>query len=142
MRLNHLDILEQCFREKFRGYNKQEVDTFLHLVADDFKEMSEEIERLEKELAKKSRIIRKLKKENPAGSDSNDRPPQITQELIKERAKLVLLKAREQAESHKKKAEQDLEGLKQEIHKLTQEKSNLIKSLKASAREHLQQFKK
>ena len=43
MRLSYLDILEQCFHDKFRGYNKQEVDTFLHLVADDFKSMSEEI---------------------------------------------------------------------------------------------------
>ncbi|NIP99550.1 MAG: DivIVA domain-containing protein, partial [Nitrospinaceae bacterium] len=34
MRLTYLDILEQCFREKFRGYSKQEVDTFLQLVAD------------------------------------------------------------------------------------------------------------
>ena len=39
MRLNHLDILEQCFRDKLRGYNKEYVDTFLHLIADDFKEM-------------------------------------------------------------------------------------------------------
>ncbi|SVA20042.1 uncharacterized protein METZ01_LOCUS72896, partial [marine metagenome] len=27
MRLSYLDILEQCFHDKFRGYNKQEVDT-------------------------------------------------------------------------------------------------------------------
>ncbi len=43
MRLSYLDILEQCFHDKFRGYNKQEVDTFLRLIADDFKSMVEEI---------------------------------------------------------------------------------------------------
>ena len=43
MRLTYLDILEQCFHDKFRGYNKQEVDTFLRLIADDFKSMMEEI---------------------------------------------------------------------------------------------------
>ena len=43
MRLTYLDILEQCFHDKFRGYNKQEVDTFLRLIADDFKCMVEEI---------------------------------------------------------------------------------------------------
>ena len=43
MRLTYLDILEQCFHDKFRGYNKQEVDTFLRLIADDFKSMVEEI---------------------------------------------------------------------------------------------------
>ena len=54
MRLSYLDILEQCFHDKFRGYNKQEVDTFLHLIADDFKAMTEEIK--EKDL-----LIKKFK---------------------------------------------------------------------------------
>jgi len=43
MRLNHLDILEQCFRDKIFGYNKEDVDTFLHLVAEDFKEIIEDV---------------------------------------------------------------------------------------------------
>jgi len=55
MRLSYLDILEQCFHDKFRGYNKQEVDTFLHLIADDFKSMTEEIK--EKDLLIKNLII-------------------------------------------------------------------------------------
>ena len=45
MRLSYLDILEQCFHDKFRGYNKQEVDTFLQLIANDFKSMVEEIKK-------------------------------------------------------------------------------------------------
>ena len=44
MRLTHLDILEQCFHEKFRGYHKGEVETFLHLVAEDYQEMDQEIQ--------------------------------------------------------------------------------------------------
>lgn len=135
MRLNHLDILEQCFRDKFRGYNKQEVDTFLHLVADDFKEMSEEIERLNKE-------IERLKNQNPADSKTNNADPQITPELLREKARQIIRVAREQAESHKKKAEQELGALKKDIHKLTQDKSSLLQNLKESAREHLNQFKK
>lgn len=136
MRLNHLDILEQCFRDKFRGYNKQEVDTFLHLVADDFKEMSEEIEQLQKE-------VERLKNQGPADSNNNNNAdPQITPELLKEKAKQIIRVAREQAESHKKKAEQELDALKKDIHKLTQDKSSLLQNLKESAREHLNQFKK
>ena len=53
MKLNYLDILEQCFRNTIFGYNKEDVDTFLHLVAEDFKEISEELELLKKEIAKK-----------------------------------------------------------------------------------------
>ena len=52
MKLNYLDILEQCFRNKIFGYNKEDVDTFLHLIAEDFKELYEELELLKIEIAK------------------------------------------------------------------------------------------
>ena len=65
MRFNHLDILEQCFRDKFFGYNKEDVDTFLHLVAEDFKEITEELDLLKKEIDKKaSKRVPPAQKEN------------------------------------------------------------------------------
>ena len=73
MRLSYLDILEQCFHDKFRGYNKQEVDTFLHLVADDFKSMSEEIKEKERVIATKDNEIKILLadlKSQPAEMDN------------------------------------------------------------------------
>ena len=74
MRLSYLDILEQCFHDKFRGYNKQEVDTFLHLVADDFKSMSEEIKEKERVIATKNNEIKVLLADlesQPAEMDNN-----------------------------------------------------------------------
>ena len=63
MRLSYLDILVQCFHDKFRGYNKQEVDTFLHLVADDFKSMTEEIKEKEKLISEKDEEIKEIQAE-------------------------------------------------------------------------------
>ncbi len=60
MRLTYLDILEQCFHDKFRGYNKQEVDTFLHLVADDFKSMAEDIKEKDRQINFKTEEIKEL----------------------------------------------------------------------------------
>ena len=60
MRLTYLDILEQCFHDKFRGYNKQEVDTFLHLVADDFKAMAEDIKDKNRQIDLKNEEIREF----------------------------------------------------------------------------------
>ena len=142
MRLNHLDILEQCFRDKFRGYNKQEVDMFLHLVADDFKEMSEEIENLKKKIKHKNDVIKDLKSQSGTGSQNDSADPKITQEILKDKARQVIREVREQAEIHKKKAQQELSGLKKEIYKLTHKKSSLIQNIKKSALEHLEQFKK
>jgi cell division initiation protein len=61
MRLTYLDILEQCFHDKFRGYNKQEVDTFLHLVADDFKSIAEDLKEKDHQIDSKNEEIKALK---------------------------------------------------------------------------------
>jgi len=66
MRLSYLDILEQCFHNKFRGYNKQEVDTFLRLIADDFKSMVEEIKDKDYEI----KSLRSALKSRPAEIDT------------------------------------------------------------------------
>ena len=73
MRLSYLDILEQCFHDKFRGYNKQEVDTFLRLIADDFKSMVEEIKDKEDLITTKDYEIKNLRsalKSRPAEIDT------------------------------------------------------------------------
>ena len=63
MKLNYLDVLEQCFRNTIFGYNKEDVDTFLHLVAEDFKELYEELELLKIEIAKKDKDIERINEE-------------------------------------------------------------------------------
>ena len=75
MRLTYLDILEQCFHDKFRGYNKQEVDTFLRLIADDFKSMVEEIKDKDYE-------IKNLR------STMKSRPEEIDTSIATEKAKI------------------------------------------------------
>ena len=131
MRLTYLDILEQCFRDKFRGYNKDEVDTFLHLVADDFKEMAEEIKQLNKKLEQKDRIIKQLQEEGPT----------LAPEMIKEKAMRIINVAREHADQHRKKTEEELSTLKNDILKMKREKKNLIEAMKSTALKHLAQFK-
>ena len=136
MRLNHLDILEQCFRDKIFGYNKEDVDTFLHLVAGDFKEITEELDLLKKEIDKKNQGTDKFieRDTNKAGERKND-PIEITPEIIKEKAKRIINAAREHASQHKKKAEHELSNLKREIQKIRQEKNTLIAAIKISAQE-------
>ena len=142
MRLNHLDILEQCFRNKLFGYNKEDVDTFLHLLADDFKEMAEELELLNKKIVHSNQTIEELKEEavqkskGTKGETSN-----VTPEIIKEKAKRIINAAREHASQHKKKAEQELSSLKREIDKIKQERIDLAEVVKANAQGHISQQK-
>jgi cell division initiation protein len=139
MRLNHLDILEQCFREKFRGYSKEEVDTFLHLISDDFKNMTEEIESLRTQVAELDQVIEEMKSND---NNSSTSPSGFDPEQLKEKARQIIQSAREQAEQHKSKTMQELEMVKSEIDKLRQEKSRLIDNIKETVRDHLQNLKR
>ena len=128
MRLTHLDILEQCFHDKFRGYNKQEVDTFLRLIADDFKSMVEEIKDKDSE-------IKKLR------SGMKSQPAEIDTSIEMEKAKEIVNAAKNQVEEHRKESMKELEQLIQDIEELKKQKSTLIKNIKSTATEHLNKIK-
>ena len=128
MRLTYLDILEQCFHDKFRGYNKQEVDTFLRLIADDFKSMIEEIKDKDSEI----KNLRSALKSQPAEKDTS---------IALEKAKKIINAAKNQAEQHRKESMKELEQLIQDIEELKKQKSTLIKNIKSTATEHLNKMK-
>ena len=128
MRLTHLDILEQCFHDKFRGYNKQEVDTFLRLIADDFKSMVEEIKDKDYE-------IKNLR------STMKSRPEEIDTSIATEKAKKIVNAAKNQVEELRKESIKELEQLIQDIEELKKQKSTLMKNIKSTATEHLNKIK-
>ena len=128
MRLTYLDILEQCFHDKFRGYNKQEVDTFLSLIADDFKSMVEEIKDKDYE-------IKNLR------STMKSRPEEIDTSIATEKAKKIVNAAKNQVEELRKESIKELEQLIQDIEELKKQKSILIKNIKSTATEHLNKIK-
>jgi len=59
---------------------------FLHLVADDFKEMSEEIDDLKRKIAHKDEIIDGLESQPRKNPQENSADPQIVKEILKEKA--------------------------------------------------------
>ena len=128
MRLTYLDILEQCFHDKFRGYNKQEVDTFLRLIADDFKSMVEEIKDKDYE-------IKNLR------STMKSRPEEIDTSIATEKAKKIVNAAKNQVEELRKESIKELEQLIQDIEELNKQKSTLMKNIKSTATEHLNKIK-
>ena len=128
MRLSYLDILEQCFHDKFRGYNKQEVDTFLRLIADDFKSMVEEIKDKDYE-------IKNLR------STMKSRPEEIDTSIATEKAKKIVNAAKNQVEELRKESIKELEQLIQDIEELKKQKSTLMKNIKSTATEHLNKIK-
>jgi len=146
MRLSYLDILEQCFHDKFRGYNKQEVDTFLHLVADDFKSMSQEIKDNEKLIETKEKEIEELRSElesQPAEIDSGI-PQEVEEELASLRQQIeekdLLIKELQKAQSQPDNEDNPFSQLTPEA--LKEKAKKIVNAAKNQAEEHRQEAMK
>ena len=143
MRLSYLDILEQCFHDKFRGYNKQEVDTFLHLVADDFKSMSEEIKEKERTIATKDNEIKVLLgnlESRPAEMGNNI--PQEFEEKLKHLRKQIeekdqFIKDMQESQRQEKNGDNPFSQLTPEM--LKQKAKKIVNAAKNQAEQHRQE---
>jgi cell division initiation protein len=60
MRISPLDILQQKFKSKIKGYDSEEVEAFLNLVAEDYKKANEEISRLTEKIDEQKKEIEEL----------------------------------------------------------------------------------
>jgi cell division initiation protein len=142
MRLSYLDILEQCFHDKFRGYNKQEVDTFLHLVADDFKSMTSEIKDKEKLIAEKYdelKILQADLESRPLENESTI-PPELEEELVDLRKRVeekdLLIKEMQDVQSPPKNGDNPFSQLTPEI--IKEKAKKIINAAKDQAEQYRQ----
>ncbi len=140
MRLSYLDILEQCFHDKFRGYNKQEVDTFLHLVADDFKSMTTEIKEQEKRIAAKDDEIKELASDLETRSAEPTIPPEVEEELAELRKRVeekdLLIKELQDTQNQTENGDNPFSQLTPEI--LKEKAKKILNTAKAEAEQHRQ----
>ena len=141
MKLTHLDILEQCFHEKFRGYNKDEVDTFLHLIAEDYKLMTEEVTKVKSQLTAKDRLLKEALKNQTKDPVGNGEPANLEPGFIKQRANNILSAARQQAENNIIKGQEELAALQRDIRKLREEREHLMKNIKSRARTYIESLR-
>jgi cell division initiation protein len=140
MRLSYLDILEQCFHDKFRGYNKQEVDTFLHLVADDFKSMTTEIKEKEKLIATKDEEIKELISDLESKSVESPIPAEVEEELTDLRKQVeekdLLIKELQETQNQTENGDNPFSQLTPEI--LKEKAKKILNTAKAEAEQYRQ----
>ncbi len=127
MKLTYLDILEQCFHDKWKGYDKKEVDTFLHLVAEDFKELNEELKQLRQQVDRQEQTIKKLEASNGKGKGGDLNP-----EALRNKARKVIELARQEADQHLAEVDRELTRIKLEVEALRREKRRLTQTLGAT----------
>lgn len=130
MRLDYHGILIQTFKDKFRGYDKEEVQTFLRLIANDFKAMEDEIKQLQVELESRDQQNKTYRDSLERTHENTLADFQFAPEALKEKTRKFLRLAQEQATRYKKKVEKEVALMRQEIKTLQEEKQYLKKDLK------------
>ena len=140
MKITPLDIQQQQFRVKFRGFDMVEVDNFLDLVANEFEELLRENNRLKEEDREKLGKIQKLE-----GAEKELRNALISAQQIGEEIKnkarregeLIIEEAKGNARKIMEAAQAQAMQIEAEIIHLKRQRAEFETSLKAAVEMHL-----
>ena len=140
MKITPLDIQQQQFRVKFRGFDMVEVDNFLDLVANEFEELLRENNRLKEEDREKLGRIQKLE-----GAEKELRNALISAQQIGEEIKnkarregeLIIEEAKGNARKIMEAAQAQAMQIEAEIIHLKRQRAEFETSLKAAVEMHL-----
>ena len=145
MRFTADDLRNQRFKTKFQGLDKEDVLTYLELVADDFESFQKEAEKFKAQLKKKDKTIKKYKdrekemkvlfealyKEKSYLLDKLSNNPNKKESVKK--GEQILRKALNRAKEIKEITEKGVRGIQKEILLLENHKKNLITTIKSKA---------
>ncbi len=137
--ITSVDILQQKFRIKFRGYDVQDVDAFLELVAKEMERLSNENSHMGREIASLRRDLEKYKKKeesiNAALLTVQIMSDDMKNNAAKE-AENIVAKASSEAEAVVADARRDAENT---ISNANQEAENNLSSARKEAEELLKE---
>ena len=134
MKLDHETILAQTFKKSLSGYNKEEVQDFLKIVAKDFKEMKRDLTRLREELNLKDKQVRELDEALSSGKGQPASNFESFRASLQEKARKFVNQARDEADRHRQKVEAEVNHLRSDISRLKAERQHLIDNLKAATK--------
>lgn len=134
MKLTPLDIKKQEFTRSFRGVDAQEVQSFLHMVAEQWDSLLDENRRHEqrvKELDSKLEHYRKIEEALQEALETARDNSHKTIENAQREAQIILKEARSAAEEMRKRASTDHKRLKHDISKISSRRDEVIARLRA-----------
>lgn len=155
MKLTPLDIQQQKFKVKWRGYDAQEVETFLEMVSEDVESLLKEYNNLRAELQgyeaqladyrKNERAIQQTIMTTQKVSDDLKRNAQRESELIISEAKVeaekIINDAKAKAEKMIGDSRIELERMRRELNELKNKKMECELTLKSMLESHLRLLK-
>jgi cell division initiation protein len=140
MKITPLDIQQQQFRVKFRGFDMVEVDNFLDLVANEFEELLRENNRVKEEDRQKLERIQQLEGAEKDLRNALVSAQQICEEMknnARKEGELMIEEAKGNARKVMETAQAQAMQVEAEITQLKRQRSEFEASLKAAVEMHL-----
>jgi cell division initiation protein len=135
-----LDIQQQQFRVKFRGFDMVEVDNFLDVVANEYEELLREINQLKEESRQKSEKIQRLEGEEKELQNALISAQRICEEMknnARKEGELIVEEAKANARKVLDTAHARAMEVEAEIAQLKRQRAEFDASLKAIIDTHL-----
>ena len=140
MRLSPLDIQSQQFRQKMRGFDPREVESFLELAATEFEELIRENGKLKEKLARLSNQYEELKQREQTLKETMMTAQKITEDMkasARKEAEIILKEAELKADKMLDDAHRKLASLSDQVVEIKRLRAQFEASVKAAAQGHL-----
>jgi len=140
MRLSPLDIQSQQFRQKIRGLDPREVESFLELAASEFEELIRENGKLKEKLARLSNQYDELKQREQTLKETMMTAQKITEDMktsARKESEIILREAELKAEKMLDDAHRKLAAISDQVVEIKRIRAQFETSVKAAAQSHL-----
>ena len=140
MKITPLDIQQQQFRVRFRGFDMVEVDNFLDLAANEFEELLRENNRVKEEDRQKAERIQQLEREQRDLHNALISAQQICEEMknqARKEGELIIEEAKGTARKILQTAQGQVLEVETEITRLQRQRGEFEASLKSILQMHL-----
>ena len=145
MKTTPLDIQQQQFRVRFRGFDMVEVDNFLDLLANEFEEVLKENNQLREEDRRKLARINELEAEEKELRNTLVSAQRIVEEMknnARKEADLIIEEAKGRAQKIIESTQSQALQVEAEINHLKRQRAQFEASLKATIEMHLKLLEK
>lgn len=139
MKLTPIDIEQQKFRSRLRGYDTREVHHFLEMVASQIAELNRDVSELRGEVARKNREVDELRNRESSLRDAMltaQRALDDLRETAQKEARLVLHEAELRSEKILQNAHARAMQIQQEISDLRRQRVRFLEELRGVVKTH------
>jgi cell division initiation protein len=135
MKLTPLDIQRQSFQVRFRGFDRDEVTTFLNVVAEEMEQLRSENEKLQEEARRQSALLSEHHEREQILKNtlvSAQRTSEDIKENAKKQSQMLLKEAELAADRLIEAAQSKAHDIERDILDLKQQKRQMLNSILAA----------